>query len=38
MPERRFTLDASVAAKWFNNKDLIDRAPRVRDMPSYRVR
>ena len=30
MPER-FTLDASVAAKWFNNEDLTDKALQIRD-------
>lgn len=30
MPER-FTLDASVAAKWFNNEDLSDKALQIRD-------
>jgi predicted nucleic acid-binding protein len=30
MPER-FTLDASVAAKWFNNEDLTDKTLQIRD-------
>jgi predicted nucleic acid-binding protein len=30
MPER-FTLDASVAAKWFNNEALTDKALQIRD-------
>ena len=30
MPDR-FTLDASVAAKWFNNEDLTNKAVQVRD-------
>src|ERR1051325_8180029 len=28
---KRFTLDASVAAKWFNNEDLTDEALQIRD-------
>lgn len=28
---KRFTLDASVAAKWFNNEDLTDKALQIRD-------
>lgn len=31
MPERQFTLDASVAAKWFNSESLIEEALRVRN-------
>lgn len=31
MHERRFTLDASVAAKWFNYESLTEEALRVRD-------